>query len=583
MSLAADSLREIEPLVLDPVGRVQNNFSSIGRFRGKKNPSADERTILEYFFTNVDSNIYAAKDTLPSELAALLLGKYARSKITAKGRLMAEFKAMEKEGQIDISEFAESIRRDQRADNVIDLATRRAAKKIKDIGITYGHASVRDSGRITMFFEGVSELSTSILESAREGAYQEQSTRAIPFTQQNLGVPYEIRGTEWEGKVAQLDLKLMNLYQKVREGMHPYLKTNFGHLREEANGKLREINGPKFKQISDKDWQSFLEAKGFDVARQLLPRNMTTSLGMVLTTRRFQDQLTEWQSHPVMEIRALGRAAQVEATKISPHLMPHGKPSEFYLGLPEILRTASETYTSDLPSMGPYEPTEPTSRIIGSTPNLESMVLAGALLGGTNGEYTFEGLVGTVDKMGSDVKSGIAQRIMSQKGHHDLYPKIFETGGITFERRMDIGSHKDYKRQRGDRQQKSRFGAVGYVMQPEIPKIGLEREFRKIMAEVKTLYEQMVDAGLGYVAEYIPVMANTMVQVTTRDPVQQFYEAGLRAQPAGHDNYRSIAIQEIEATLDLLPSFKGLIPYDSKKAHPLGRLVEHIEKSRIRR
>jgi hypothetical protein len=57
---------------------------------------------------------------------------------------------------------------------------------------------------------------------------------------------------------------------------------------------------------------------------------MTTSLGITLNTRRFQDMLTDWQSWDIVEIQMLGRVAQAEAMKISPTLMKYGNRSEYH-------------------------------------------------------------------------------------------------------------------------------------------------------------------------------------------------------------------------------------------------------------
>lgn len=90
----------------------------------------------------------------------------------------------------------------------------------------------------------------------------------------------------------------------------------------------------------------------------------------------------------------------------------------------------------------------------------------------------------------------------------------------------------------------------------------------------------MLDAGLNSAAEYLPVMANRIRHVVTEDLAQVAYVAGLRTQPAGHDSYRAIAIQETEQALTLLPAFRDLITFDSKETYTLGRLEEHILKSR---
>jgi hypothetical protein len=95
------------------------------------------------------------------------------------------------------------------------------------------------------------------------------------------------------------------------------------------------------------------------------------------------------------------------------------------------------------------------------------------------------------------------------------------------------------------------------------------------MERVRALSDDLRLAGYHEAAEYVPVMANTIRHVVTKDPTQCFYEAGLRTQPAGADSYREIARQEIVQVLEVMPAFKGLIPYDAEH-YPLNRLPEQV-------
>ena len=145
-----------------------------------------------------------------------------------------------------------------------------------------------------------------------------------------------------------------------------------------------------------------------------------------------------------------------------------------------------------------------------------------------------------------------------------------------FERVYDIGAFRDLQRQRGDRQQKHRYSVIGYHMPPEIAEIGLEKEFVQLMFEVRDFYQKLVQAGHRSAAEYVPVMANTIRHVTTKDPVQMMYEAKLRTVPGGIDSYRAIIQQETEQVLQLMPSFRGLVEVDNSY-YPLGRLAEAVK------
>ncbi len=570
----AEILRE----VVDSDGNLKPGFSGIGRFRGRNDYTDDEETVLKYFFTNINSNVYCATDNMPNELWALVMGQYARSSMTGRDRLLKLFTDMEEKGEgLPVSKLASMIREGSDIAVALKNHLSKAGKFIETWGVKYGHASLRDSGVIRMCMEGVSQVATNILESAREGAYQEQSTRALPYTKENIGIPYEIKGTNYETMLLELQMKLISLYEEIYGKLLIHLKHKYANLRVEADEKILAETGNKEAVLSDREWDSIIAGKAFDVARYLLPLNMTTSLGMTLNTRRFQDKLSAWQSSDLMEIRVLGKAAQIESMKISPTLMKYGNKSEFRASIPAKLRNLNKKYIDNNPdkSKFEYKHYEVTSKIISCPDNLQELVLASIMINGSDGSVSMEEMMKMVKKMSFDQKKEIAESVTLDKLSHEIFPKVMECGAVVFERLYDLGAFRDLQRQRGDRQQYNKYSVIGYNMPEEVEEIGLKQDFVGLMVEVKQFYDFLRKEGQPAASQYVPVMANVIRHVATKDVVQCFYEAKLRAQPAGIDSYRSIAQQEISQLLEVMPVFKGLIPYDDEY-YELGRLTETV-------
>ena len=625
----------IDNLVNSEAG-LNPGFSSMGVIRGRQDYSDAEKTVLEYFFTNTDSNIYAATDNMPSQLWALLMGQYARSSLTARDRLLKLFEDMKKTAEklkekgrdskpeyftpefianlvsgedktIQSVNFAEtslvphlkklSFETDKEVDefsdgvvallNSLDMGykrksligqlNKRAGEFIEMYGVDYGHASLRDSDVIRMCFEGVSQRATKFLEAAREGAYQEQSTRALPFKKENLGMPLEIKGTKYEPVLSELGDKLLSFYEIINSELLAHLDPKFSTLRSEADEKIREALKDDAARLPDNAWSSIIKGKTFDVARYLLPQNMTTSLGVTLNTRRFQDQLTQWQSLPYWEMQLIGKAAQIEAMKLSPNLMKYGNASEFYQNLPKNINLLfGELIGSKLDGEEfEYKHYDESSKLITSTPDLENWVLASILFSSTENKYTMKSLKNHVSGLSVEDKRKIAETLLAGKSSHDIYPKLAEIGAMTFERIYDVGAYRDLQRQRGDRQQISSYNVIGFNVPKEITEIGRASEFTNMMHEVKQVHEFLKAEVNPWVAEYATVMANVVRHVVTKDATQQFYEGGLRTVPQGIDSYRKIVQQEMKQTLELMPSFKGLVAWDDKY-YDLGRLDETV-------
>lgn len=565
--------------LFDANGRAISGFSGIGEIRGRQDYTESEKTVLGHFFTRFDSNVYAATDNMPGQLWALLMGQYARSDMTARDRFLKLLNDLQIKNPdaASVDEIAEAIRFSGDITKKLDKAIKYAGRWIEEWGVDYGHASLRDSGVVRMCFEGVSQRVTKKLEKAREGAYQEQSTRAIPFTIRNLGMPFEVRGTPFEQAFLALGQGHIELYEQVMKELPGYLDSKHANLRAEADAEVRRALASLDEKLPDKVWEGILREKSFDVARYLIPQNMTTSLGITMNARRFQDELTEWQSSDLEELRALGRAAQAEAMLLNPNLMKYGQRSDFIADLPRRRKELFDSLKSGQLDLNvenrPYGEVQIGSTLISATPEIENLMLASILFAGSNGRDSFGSILSQVRDLSPEGKREIAESQFKGKQAHELIPKVMEVGALVFERVYDIGAFRDMQRQRGDRQQVGPYGMVGYSVPQEIKEIGLEGRFVDRMNAGKKLHDDLIAAGLPAVAEYTPAMANIIRHVVTKDPVQEFYEAKLRAQAAGIDSYRTIAHQEIEAALELMPAFKGLVDYDPAK-YALNRLPE---------
>ena len=367
----------------------------------------------------------------------------------------------------------------------------------------------------------------------------------------------------------------MSFYEQLMERIIPYLEKEHSHLRSEANERIKKGLGSNAKELSDNEWNYALKSKAFDVARNLLPQNMTTSFGMTINTRRFQDVVTEWQSSPYQEMQVLGRVAQLEARKISPVMMKYGDFSEYYANLPDKRRELFRELIGNPENLRPaYSQREISTKLIAVTPEIEDLVLASILLQG-NSSLSLEQLIKKVKQLTLEQRKKIAKTELEEKKNYEIYPKTGEIGSFTFEREYAIGDFRDLQRQRGDKQQCPPYEVIGYMMLKEIESVGLAKGYMQIMEKVKDVYLQLKNEGYEYAAEYALSMGNMVRHVTTKDPVQGFYEAKLRTQAAGIDGYRKIAQDEIKIMLKHMPSFEGLVSFDDNY-YPLGRLEETV-------
>ncbi|USN45778.1 MAG: FAD-dependent thymidylate synthase [Candidatus Woesearchaeota archaeon] len=572
-------------------GRLVDEFRGMGRFLGRRvapwhalkeegtHYSEDELDILDYFFGNPRSNVSSVRDSMPGDLWGQLAGQYARATIPARDRLLEIAAGMERiDPAMTIQNIAYAIRRSDT--NFLDVFSVVAGLFVERYGINYGHASLRDSGTIRMVFEGVSQRLTKLLEFERVGAYQEQSTRAIPFEAENLAIPFEVRGTPFEDRFAAYGAHLIGLYNRALERSKEWFHGNLHGLRDDANeeiaSRLRAAGVDSDRVIRSKEWDGVIGAAAFDVARMLIPQFMTTSLAVTLNTRRFQELLTMMQSDPLWEAQLIGRAAQIEALKVSPTLMKYGDASQYQVErherMAELCDTIMEGSSLQPLSFGEFEI---GSKLVSATRDLETRLLASALFSDSTGEHSFADIVGRVASLDQDERRKIALTLLEGMGPHDEFPHALEVGALVFERTYNYGAFRDLQRQRGDRQQWSRYGFHGFTMHPMFENVGMRDEVVAAMHLGRKLYVDLLAAGHKNAAEYVAPMMGVVQHVVTMDPRQQFYQAGLRTWDQGHEDYRRIANDEVAATLRRLPAFQGLVRFDPA-TYRLNRLPEKV-------
>ncbi|MFH1649296.1 MAG: FAD-dependent thymidylate synthase, partial [Candidatus Woesearchaeota archaeon] len=366
--------------------------------------------------------------------------------------------------------------------------------------------------------------------------------------------------------------RTLQAYLQTESFMRDDIEYRYNHLRDEASMDIRSATGNPDAKLPKWRWNNAVDAKAFDIARYLLPQTATTSLGISINARRMLDMLSEWQSSDLPEVRLLGKAAQVETKKISPHLMQYGNVSDYHRSANAFLRELQEVGTSGKL----YELEQPTSELLTVTPQIEDYVLASILFNANDATQGFRTHLQTVASWNEDTRREKARRIMDKRKGYEGVRKELEIGSFVFERHYDVGSFRDLQRQRGDRQQRTRYGASGFIMPEEYRKLGTANEYIENLNMWKKFSDDLLRAGFVQAAEYAVLMGNTIRQVVTEDPVQMMYVAPLRTQAAGHESYRVLVIGETDQAMAHLPAFEGLVPYD-RNSYVLNRLPEEVD------
>ena len=196
-----------------------NQTGTFGPTLEKRPFTEDEKVILLHFFTNIDKNIYAATDNMPSSLWALLEGGYSRSQLSMRMRFLGIFEEMQQEFKqgklplesvIPIKDFANQIRNNQHLN--LSFFLKKAEQFMQKWAVQYGHDSLKDSDVVRFAIENVSQAIVPFIEEARLGAYQEKSTRYVEFSRSQLIVPTDLE--EFEEEIREWNNLLITNYEE---------------------------------------------------------------------------------------------------------------------------------------------------------------------------------------------------------------------------------------------------------------------------------------------------------------------------------------------------------------------------------
>lgn len=536
---------------------------TLSLLQNKKEYSEAEKIILNYFFTNLDKNIYALKPTLSFCLSALLVGQYSRSHLSMRDRFLYIFEEMKKaadtgkiakEDYISVEDFSNELVKKGDALQKLAYFEQKANSFLKEHGVDYGHASLKDADKIRFAIEGVSQLSTNFIEmpDPELGDYQEKSTRYISFSKSSVIIPPKLKDSKYYEKIKQNNDKLMDSYDKNHQIIVEFLSTE---VYDES----------KFK--SKAAFKNTISAKAFDIMRYWLPQGLATSLGAVWPTRTAESHISQMLSHPLEELRIIGEALKEEGVKLSSGLLTHVSPNEYFGETTADMHESFKDFSKDFSYfIGNAE----RVKLLRHTDDLENILLASMLY--EFSEAGYEALYDKAKALTGGERDNIFEKYLTKRSKHDLMMRALKVGSFTFEFLIDIGAWRDVKRQRVGTILKQNITAdLGYdypELLTETDKLkAVKDEYDSLMFETSKLYKE-VKSEFPFEAQYIPAMGHYMRCLYEFHPRQAQYVIELRTKSGGHHSYRTLfhdVFKEVEKVIPRLAKYINVDWEDSIK------------------
>ncbi|HYK18372.1 MAG TPA: FAD-dependent thymidylate synthase [Bryobacteraceae bacterium] len=449
-------------------------------------------------------------------------------------------------------------------ESLAEISAQRAEQFLNTFYFQYGHRSIADLAHIAFAVERLSLLAAIVLVDEQRWDGQERSTRYQNFQKSGWYFP------DFGSDSASADLyrgtieNLFATYQRVTAAVHEALRQRI--VRPEA--------------MKPEAYDRTLKARAFDVARYLLPLATNTSLGQIVNARTLETQVSRLLSHPIEEVRELGKKLRDAAT--GPAWNVNAKAGARLVAKlaekPELAEEAAELLARDVhtaPTLVKYA--EPNPYLIETRTEVEHA--AAELLKGiapasapvvdlVERTETLEvELAATLIYWGSqhpyrqvrDIVAGLpASRVLEiidvglrRRGKHDEALRVFHAGAaLRFDILMDIGGFRDMHRHRRVTQIKQGFTAKHGFETPHSGDVaGLEEA--GVLADYQSAVESAHAASARIAAASAPeapLSALYLLPLATRvrclfkmDFAEAQYISELRSAAAGHFSYRRVA------------------------------------------
>ena len=482
--------------------------------------SDEDKLVLDYFFTNVDSPIFATKNFHP-EVWALMQARYSRS----QGGLRESFLELLKQNENNFNLLVEEIKKTGQGEGT-KHATESAIKFLEKWVLGYGHSSIAEGAIIGFGLEGVSILATKVIEDNRLASFCEKSTRYVSFDRSSFYLDEVLKNSEFAGEIGEMLDYLFEIYTKLQEPVLEYVK-----------GVV-----PLEEGVSEAAWKRATASRRFDAIRYLLPTCTKTSLGWTLNARQLSHAISKLLSHPLKEMNEIGEMLKTEGGKILPSLLKFSDRSNYIYETNKNLQSFNfEGNSFDGEKV----------KLVSASNNPEDSILSSILY--RYGNCSFNEAVSMVVGMSLIEKEEVLEGYLGKMGDFDNPMREFEHENFSFEIVMDYGAFRDLQRHRICTQTNPIFTSdLGYDIPVDIVSAGMEAEYRLAMEKAKSVYER-VRVKYPLEAQYLLPLGFRKRFLITMNLREICHFIKLRTTPLAHDSYRRIAYKMYEIMMNKFP------------------------------
>ncbi len=494
---------------------------------------AEDKYLLEPFFTNLDKPVFAVT-FLPPEVIGALCSRASRAKDDLRVTLLNEFiKPFVQED----NEYGRSLKA------LIDFLHKYPIELIfsnpkgREFYIKwlaqFGDDSIAQMAGAHLIYTSLSQLAIKHFEDMRIGiAPIEKSTRYVDYS------------TKVDGRYRYYMDEELEKIQGYTETMDNLFDTYASLL-----GKYLEF----LKKRYPDEKESLLKTKAFDVVRKLLPVSTLSQVSFFGNGQAFEYLINRSLDNKIREVRWAGKTAFEELSKVIPAFLRRVEAED----AKNYRRYLSERGKRVQEAVNEVNWEKETSssesvKLLEYDPDGEDKIIAGLLY--LELKEPYNSVLEKVKNLSSADKEKILDKVLKDRKYkYYKIPRAFENAYLRFEITMNIGAWRDLHRHRMLTQYRQRFNIDnGFDIPEELKEANLDSEYVSAIKKAEELFRKVekIDQDL---AQYCCTLAHKVRFIQYQNLRGFFWEAELRTIPEGHPDYRKIEHEKIALIKNIYP------------------------------
>lgn len=386
----------------------------------------------------------------------------------------------------------DEIRKDARAE------VERARRSNSTIIFKMGHHSVAEHAVFNFDIIGLSRLGMEALEKFRLCSYTEKSQRYITL-EDDFVVPGEIHGTPLEAEFIAMIAAQNKMYHTLFTALRAHVFQKHSDLAREAKN------------------ESLLEGWAKEDARYITALATEAQVGLTVNARNLELMLRRFASHPLEEIRSLGSRIYQEVKNVAPSvILFHDANDLDQKTYGELAGLSARSGVGD----GTKACDGGDVHCVHCDADGDLRIASALLCAAGRGSYT-ECFDAAAAMSGEELRA-IFQTSNKYLQLYDSVLREYEFTSLTYDMVISAACFGQLKRHRMSTISAQTYEpALGVTIPPAIADVGLEKEFRAVIAQTNALYQKIQEKSPA-AAPYILTNAHQR-RVLVRTNVRELY------------------------------------------------------------